>query len=446
MVYGRRRIGKTELIRKALEDRHAFHFEGLENRPRSEQIQAFLLQLEVQTGTRVSGKRGIRSWREALLELKPHLERRPGGVVLDEFQWMANYRTAIVADLKMVWDQYLGRIDGVDLILCGSIASFMTTQVIRSSALYGRTELALQLGGFKLRDTARMLPDLGLDELLEAQMLVGGVPKYLDLVRGYPSILFAIDDLAFTAGGYFVEEYDRVFVSHFGRNRAYSRIVDALAAHPYGLRRNQIADEAQVPRGGRLSVHLQDLGSAGFVTSIRPVDKGPKSKLVKYVLSDAYLRFYTTFIRDRLADIAAGRSRLFAGISQTGRYQDWRGRAFEQVCLDHSLRIAEILGFSGIDYSVGPFFRSARLDRPGTQIDLLYDRADNVLTVCEIKSSRQPTGRSVEDEVERKVQALAAAHPRRTIQRVLIVHGDVSRHLLDSSYFYRIVRSDELLG
>jgi uncharacterized protein len=137
VIYGRRRIGKSLLIQQALADRPALVFEGLENRPKREQIAAFLFQLAQQS--RQTNVGHARSWREALVRLLPILEQRPAWLVLDEFQWLANYRREMVSDLKLVWEQYLSRVPGAKLILCGSIASFMTAKVVRSSALYGRT-------------------------------------------------------------------------------------------------------------------------------------------------------------------------------------------------------------------------------------------------------------------------------------------------------------------
>jgi hypothetical protein len=221
-----------------LAGRPALTFEGLENRPKKEQIAAFLFQLNRQSQTEVGGK-APKSWREALVRLLPMLEQRPACIVLDEFQWLANYRREMVSDLKLVWEQYLSKVPGVKLILCGSIASFMTTKVVRSSALYGRTDLEIHLKGFQLDEAQLLLSDSGLDEVIEACLYFGGVPKYLELVRDHQSVRAAVDALAFRKNGYFLEEYDRIFTSHFGRNPDFRRIVEALAASPQGLfRRN----------------------------------------------------------------------------------------------------------------------------------------------------------------------------------------------------------------
>ncbi|HAK97258.1 MAG TPA: hypothetical protein DCM87_20285 [Planctomycetes bacterium] len=445
VLYGRRRIGKSSLVRRACAGRPGLVFEGLENRPKKEQIEAFLFQLARQAPS--PGKSGrVRCWREALVRMLPALKRARACIFLDEFQWMANYRREMVSDLKLVWEQYLSKLHGVKLILCGSIASFMTADVVRSSALYGRTDLEIHLKEFALDEARLLLPTLGLDEIIEACLCFGGVPKYLDLVRGHPSVREAVEALAFREHGYFIDEYERIFTSHFGRNPDFRDIVAALAASPQGLSRRELAHHANVTAGGLLSEHLADLEAAGFVTSVIPFDKAADSRLIKYYLSDAYLRFYFAFIRPNVRKIRGGTHRdLFARVAQTGRFHAWRGKAFEHLCIRHARRIAEILGFSGIDFACGPYFRARSTHDAGVQVDLLFSRADNVITLCEMKCSQAPTGTGVVSEVERKAALLARAFPSKTIQRVLVLHGEPSRDLVRSGYFYRIIKASELL-
>jgi uncharacterized protein len=446
VIYGRRRIGKSLLIGTALENRKALLFEGLENRPRRQQIEAFLFQLRRQSGE-IPASAKPATWREALMLLEPVLRASPACVVLDEFQWMANYRHDLISDLKMVWDQYLSGIPGVNLILCGSIASFMLSKVVRSSALYGRTDLQLRLDAFSLGEARDMLASRGLDEVIEAYLCLGGIPKYLELARDYPSVRMALERLAFTETGYFVEEYDRIFSSHFGHNGDFRRIVEALARHPQGLFRKELAMHADVELGGTLSRHLEDLESAGFIASTVPLTKSSDSRLIRYLLGDPYMRFYFAFIRPNLKRIRSRQEEnLFARLAQTGRYYAWRGRAFEHLCMGHAKVLARILGFSGIEYSAGPYFRAPSRDALGFQVDLLFARGDNVLTLCEMKCVAAPVGLEIVGEVERKVRGLQEAFPRKTVQRLLVVHGEVSRELMNSGYFYRIVRSHEMAG
>jgi uncharacterized protein len=176
-------------------------FEGLENQPKQVQIDAFLFQLARQGQESAAG--GVAcTWREALDRVRPFLRKGPSCLVLDEFQWMAHYRRDLVSDLKMIWEQSLSKIPGAKLILCGSVASFMTTRVVRSSALYGRVDLELHLKGFHLGEARALLQGKGLGEVIEASLYFDGVPKYLDLVRPYTSVLLGVEEMAFRENGY----------------------------------------------------------------------------------------------------------------------------------------------------------------------------------------------------------------------------------------------------
>lgn len=443
VVYGRRRIGKSVLIQQALQGRAPLFFEALEERPTREQLNHFMFQLQHLTGHR-GGK--PRRWTEALLELYEVIKESPRPIVFDEFQWMANYRHELVSELKYVWDRFLAKLPGQKLILCGSIASFMVEKVVKSSALYGRIETELELPAFKLPDTQQMLPGKGFDEVLQAHLLTGGVPKYLELLRDYPSVHLAIQDLAFRPDGYFTAEYQRIFISHFGKNPAFEAIIRTLAAHPLGLMREDLARMAQVALGGRLSEHLRDLESAGFLSADTPFYRGPESRQIKYFLCDAYLRLYFAFIHSNLKKIRAGQgANILAGISGSGALHAWMGRSFEYLCLQHALEISRIVGFSAVAFTMGPYFSPARGGTAGVQVDLVFDRADNVLTVCEMKYSANTVGIEVIASMKRKIEHLQPVAKGKTIQPVLVVRERPSQHLVDQNYFYRIIEARDFL-
>ena len=443
VIYGRRRIGKSELIKQSFQNKQALIFEGLENRPKQDQINNFLFQLFYQTKNEFKNLK-VKSWKEAFLLLYEELQLNSGHVVFDEFQWMANYRNEIVAELKLIWDLYLSKIKGITLILCGSIASFMKTKVLKSNALYGRTDLVIHLKGFLLPETLKMLKGKGFHEILEAQMLLGGVPKYLDLVRDMPSIRIGIEELAFSETGYLTDEYERIFLSHFGRNPEYEKIVRVLGNYPYGLFRQQIAEKIGIDQGGGLTNHLKNLESAGFISSATPFHKAHNSKLLKYYLSDAYLRFYFSFIQPNIKKIKAGiHAGLFGQIAQSGAFTGWMGRAFEYCCIAHAGKISKILGFPGIEFNYGPYFCAPKEKKPGVQIDLLFNRSDNVITLCEMKYSISPIGTGVIEEVERKADILAAEFKNKTIQKVLISRSKATDNLIASGFFYRIIKPEE---
>ena len=445
VIYGRRRIGKSELIKKAFNQHSKLIFEGLENRPKQEQINSFVFQLRYQLG-KEHGDISIKSWKEAFILLYEELKQKPVHVILDEFQWMANYRNEIVSELKLVWDLYISKIEGITLILCGSIASFMIKKVIKSSALYGRADLIIHLKGFLLPETREILADKGTQEIIDAYMFLGGVPKYLDLIREKPSVRLAIEELAFTETGYLTDEFQRIFISHFGKKRGYRKIIHSLAKHPYGLFRKQISEESGVDLGGGLTGYLTDLESAGFISSSTPFNKNKNSKLLKYRLSDPYMRFYFSFIEPNLKRIKSGStSSYFAQLTQKGAFNAWIGIAFENLCIEHAIKISEILGFSGIDYSFGPYFCAPGKDS-GVQIDLLFDRNDKVITLCEMKYTLAPVGIGIIQDVERKVNLLRNKFKQKTIQKVLISLSPPTKDLIAMGYFFKVIHPESFLN
>ena len=443
IVHGRRRIGKSRLVTEAFARKELLVFEGLEGQPKQVQIASFVNQL-VYLRSLMPPKNMPHSWSEAFLFLFEELKRKPAHVLLDEFQWMANYRSRIVSELKLVWDLHLSKLPGITLVLCGSIASFMVKKVLRSRAFYGRADLVIHLEELRLPETRLMLPEKGMDELLEAQLLLGGVPKYLELLKGSSSVRLAMEELAFTSNGYLVDEFDRIFVSHFGANPDHEKIIAVLSANPYGLFRQQISTLTGVEGNGALSEKLYDLESAGLISSKTPFHKA-NSRFHKYFLADAYLRFYFSFIRPRLEDIRSGlHDKLFSRVCQSPAYLSWLGRAFEYLCINHARRFTEILGFSGIDFTCGPFFEKPRKDGQGVQVDLLFARADRVITLCEMKYTLSPIGKNIISDVERKVDFLKRKFPKYTIQRVLVTRERASKELLQTGYFYEIIEAEAL--
>jgi len=263
--------------------------------------------------------------------------------------------------------------------------------------LYGRIDVELELSPFKLAETRQMLAGRGQDEILEAQMLTGGIPRYLKLLGEYSSIQLAMEELAFRRSGYFTKEYQRIFVSHFGKHPNLQAIVRGLSRHPLGLYREELV-QAEKPacRGPADNAAAGSQGPRVFIGSAVPFNKDERTARVKYFLSDAYLRFYFAFIEPNLTEMRAGSSvSLFSEISRGGAYHAWIGRSFEYLCAQHADVIARILGFSGIRFTVGPYFTPARAGEKGVQIDLIFNRPDRVLTVCELKYSDGPVGMEI---------------------------------------------------
>lgn len=442
-IYGRRRVGKSRLITEALAGHPVLIFEGLEDRAKRDQIKRFQSELQHLSGHAI---KRVYDWVETLRQLYDVILAQPQTVVLDELQWMANYRSDLVSDLKYAWDRFLSKVPAQKLILCGSIASFMVDKVIKSSALYGRVDLEMEVPPFKLSETRQMLAGRGFDEILQAQMFTGGIPKYLEQLRPQPSILLGMETLALQRNGYLFGEYERIFTSHFGRNPVFQAIVQALADKPLGLLREDLEARIGASSGGTLTRHLRDLESAGFIRSDTPFHRGPDSREIKYFLYDAYLRFYFTFVHPNLKIIDTEASRgILSGPSGSGALNAWMGRAFEYVCIQHAREIATLAGFSAVKYSQGPYFvPHHKAGKEGMQLDLVFDREDKVITLCEMKYSTRPVGVEVLEDVERKAELLRPVSKEKTIQLVLICHPHATRDLVNKNRFFKIIEAQNL--
>ncbi len=421
---------------------HCF-FEGLENKSKQEQIKHFIFQLKYRfKGIEIS--EDIKSWKEAFIQLYEIIKEQPMHIVFDEFQWMANYRKEIVSELKFVWERFFSHINGITLILCGSIASFMISKVLKSNAMYGRVDLEINLKAFTIAETQKMLSGRNILELMEAQFFTGGIPKYIDLLSEKKSIRIGMQELCFEETGYYFSEYNRIFTSHFGKNPEYEKIITTLSKHPNGLSRIEIADNIKSSTGGLLTEYLRNLESADFIKSFVPFNKPYNSKHMKYILVDAYLRFYLTFIKPYINKIKSRSSTdMFRDISQTGIFYAWLGRSFEYFCIQHAVIITKILGFSGIEYKFGPYFRPSTKKNAGIQIDLLFDRRDNVISMCEMKYTNRPVGIAVINEVEKKAEFLEQVSGKKTIHKILITKSNPTLDLQKTGYFYQIIKMEE---
>ena len=445
VVYGRRRIGKSELITHAFSGERLLIFEGLENQNSEIQITTFLKQLESYFPEKQVAQDKISGWYDALILLAKLTANQSFVILFDEFQWLANYRTQLVSVLKLVWDQHLSKNRGLTLILCGSVASFMVHKVVKSKAIYGRISQAIHLKQFKLKDTYNLL-SRGPEEAILAQLLVGGVPGYLKLLSTKGSVYLGVQELAFEQNGYFTSEFERIFISQFGRSHVYEQVIRTLGRHPQGLTRAELSREKELSNGGSLSNYLFDLETAGLITSFSPYTKSDRETSKIYLVTDPYIRLYLNFLEPHLTQIRSGKPNLFINLTGTPQFNSWLGLACEILCLEHSYELATLMGFSNVRYNSGPFFLTGQRNlKRGVQVDLVYKRMDRVLTVCEIKYRSSALSASVIEEVDRKVELL----PKKgnlTIQKALITKEKVSSEILKRGYFSHIVTLDQLIS
>ena len=288
--------------------------------------------------------------------------------------------------------------------------------------------------------------DTPLLSVLDAHLSVGGIPEYLRYLRLASSPFLGVLENSFQKGGYFVSEHDRVFVSSLARNEKYREIVNFLSLHRFADR-STIGRAVGLEPGGGLTELLKDLEICHFIESYRTFDSGPKSKLQRYAISDYFLQFFGKFIGPQLREISEGYfSTDTRRAIEMSTYRQWLGYAFERFCRHQAPRIADALGFGAVRYRSGSYFSTRRAEVPkGFQIDLLFERADRVMTICGIKYTGAKTDSSVIEECEEKIRYLP--NPKGySIERVLISPTGASDALQGRAYFDRVLSVDLFLS
>lgn len=467
VVYGRRRVGKTELVEQFFQGRPLLKFEGLQPdratirrgnaTERQRQITECLVRLGyyLERPAEYSAMR-VGRWSDFFRLLLPHLTDQPAVLYLDEIQWMANYGDDLLAELKPYWDDALRHNPRLRIVISGSSQSFIVNQFLASSALYNRSNHMIKLEPFTLAEIDSFCHK-GQRETILAAIAVGGIPEYLKQIKDAPSVYIGLCEKSFLPGGFFRIEKDRVFVSSLANNRFYEGIVNHLAHHHGSATRNELyealSEHHNRKAGGSFSQVLEELVELDLVERHLPVTADPakvdpaRSRQARYALGDEYLHFYYSFIHGRRADIDKGKYRKapVRALNQQD-FSKLMGYSFERWCRRNEQLIAEHMRFGGVvDYAYGPWYK------PGmAQIDLMFIRKDSKLIFCEIKYNNDtPLDRHVLRDVQQKINAFLADTPRYaryTVETALISTEPVPDSLKNEGYFTYLITADQLLA
>jgi AAA+ ATPase superfamily predicted ATPase len=441
IVYGRRRVGKSELLERALVGRKVFKFEGLEQQSVSAQRRVVLEKLATYTSNLSIAKLKLGSWREVFLEIAKAVEGLEGIVLyFEELQWLANYRSDLVSDLKYVWDNHFRKIPGLKVILCGSATSFMIRKVVRSRALYSRSTYELPLESLTVSEVGKYLPQYSAQHLLEAYLLLGGIPGYLRYLKASSTPLTTLWEEAFVPGGYFLSEFDRIFTSSLAKYRIHKEVIECFADRNF-FSRDDLAKRVKVSPSGSFSQVLEDLALIGLLGTY----KAQPSRLKIYFLRDPYLNLYLRIIKPKRSQIEEGvftQNRLAA--LDHAALSHYLGYAFERFCRQNHFGIAKLLSIAGVEYSASPWHSKGE-GMGGFQFDLVFDRKDRCLSLFEIKCKKNPLGLEVAKDFERKLE-LVKLPKGYSIQKVLISVGPVAKSLAETYYFNRIITLDEIVS
>ena len=446
IVYGRRRIGKTELLEQAFRQRNLLKFEGQEQLGESKQMEFVMQQLATYADQPLLAKINVTNWIEVLKYIAELTTSGPYTVYFEEVQWLANYSPAFISALKYVWDNFFRHNKQLILILCGSSPSFMINEVVKSRALYNRSQYELPLRELNLVEAQALLSSRSQNETLDAFLTVGGMPEYLQRLKRNHSVYASLCQESFLPGAFFAYEYERIFTSSLAANKHYKKIISFLSKRKYATR-NEILNHLKIKSGGALTELLDDLEICRFIEKYSPFNLASDSKLARYAISDAYLQFYFKFIAPQLKKIENGdfMKNPLQGLNMT-QYNQWLGYCYERFCRKYHKQIATILGFPAINYRSGAYFnKKSAFEEPGYQIDLLFDRDDRVITLCEIKYTQGKVSSSVIDEFEKKL-ALFPNEKNKTLQKVLITNNSLDINMKKRAYFDRVINLDDLFN
>ncbi len=392
-LYGRRRVGKTFLVQNVYKDEIAFEITGLNKVSKELQLENFTNLLNARLRGPAKLLTPPRSWLQAFAVLQEYLEslKRKGKLVvfIDELPWLATGKSDFLPALENFWNSWASKRNDIILLVCGSAASWMISNVVKSrGGLHNRITKRIRLLPFNLRETESFLQsrNIKLDRysILQLYMVMGGIPHYLKEIRKGQSATQVIDEACFTKDGLLFDEFKNLYEALYSKPQRYIRIIKALASKPMGLTRNEIIKECGLSSGGTTTRILDSLEESGFILRYLPI--GKNTKLAIYKLADPYSAFYLKFIDNtRIRGKGA-----WVKKSETPSWKSWSGFAFERLCLAHTEQIKKALGISGVYTEEAAWSGKTEPDGTGAQIDLLIDRADNVINVCEIKFSQHP--------------------------------------------------------
>ncbi|MBL8819147.1 MAG: AAA family ATPase [Planctomyces sp.] len=407
-VYGRRRVGKTFLIREHMKQHLVLEVVGMHDQGTAVQLANFLMSLR--NAFPAVPLVQPRTWLEAF-ELLRHCLEQPTQIkgkrviFIDEFPWMASRKSGFVAAFENFWNYYASRHRDLAVIVCGSAAAWMIRNVVNArGGLHNRLTRRILLEPFRLDEVQQYLQYRRIPwdqrQIVMVYMAFGGIPHYLNLIQPGQSAAQCIEAECFRSEGMLRNEYRNLYAALFESYATHEAIVKVLATSWIGLTRDQVLARAHLSSGGGVTKAIEELQLSGFVTETFSLDKKSKGSLLR--LTDEFSVFFWHWMHST----AAANSWLRQ--SSGRRYETWCGYAFESLCFKHLHAIRGAIGIADVETQAASwrYVGKTATDEEGAQIDLLLDRADQCINICEIKFSDKPfvISKSYAQSLERKLR------------------------------------------
>lgn len=389
IVYGRRRIGKTFLVNQVFQNEFTFTYVGARKQPQRVQLERFARQLQEFSGSPYSPT--LNSWEEAFDQLKVLIKMRPAGerkvIFFDEMPWIDTPRSSFVDALEYFWNAWAAQRSDILFIACGSATSWMVNKLVKNQGgLHNRITAQIYLRPFNLGECESFLHEYGCHwdryTILQCYMAFGGVPFYLSLLNPSESLVQNIDRLFFQKNAAMKEEFDELFNALFTHADKYIDVVMALAGKREGMIRAEIIEKTKISGGG-LSMILENLERCDFIETYSKFKSSIRNTV--YRLSDPYTLFYFKFVHKNNGKD----EHYWSSNINTPMIRSWQGFSFETVCMSHLSQIKKALGISGMSTNACSW-RKPVGENDGAQIDLLIDRSDRIINICEMKFSEKP--------------------------------------------------------
>ncbi len=442
VVFGRRRVGKTFLIREFFHQRFAFYTTGIPDEKTRNQLKAFHESL-IYYGDEAGSVPG--DWFEAFRRLRQLLECNTvrqdysSGkkvVFLDEVPWMDTARSDFKSAFDFFWNSFGSSREDLLLIVCGSATSWIINNILDDKGgFHNRITKTIHMDPFTLGECETFYKNNGIglsrDKVIESYMIFGGIPYYLNLYDRRLSLAQNVDSLIFDDRGDLHREYDQLFRSLFKKPDHHIRIIETIAAQKRGLQRTDLVKKSGVPDGEGLTKALRELEQCGFIRRYNNITTAQKGCF--YQVTDPFVLFCLYFLQN-------DRIKSWQAFIKSPDYYAWRGNAFETVCLLHISQIKAALGIAGVESA--EYSWKSRKKEDGAQIDLLIDRRDDVINLCEMKCTDKEfeINRKYKKELLHKADAfIGEVHPDKAVHITLITsnglkqneHSDVVQNVVD---------------
>ncbi|MDR1544964.1 MAG: ATP-binding protein [Prevotellaceae bacterium] len=387
VVFGRRRVGKTFLIKQFFNEKFTFYLSGAENAAKTEQLFNFATALHEYSGTKYPL---VDSWQKAFEQLKEYLQsvktRGRKVIFIDELSWLDNAKSGFLSAFEYFWNTYASSKKEIFLVVCGSATSWIMNKIIKNrGGLHNRVTRQIFLQPFTLNETEQFLKSKKIVmprfQIAELYMIMGGIPYYLEQLEKQYSLPQNVDNLFFRKNSILREEYSKIYHSLFKSPKKYMQVIETLAQKRKGMTRDEVAKFSGISNGGGLTNILEELELCGFIAMNDNFSTTKKNKL--YQLTDFYSLFYLHFVKDKKGT----NSDYWTTLTDNTSHRAWSGFSFELLCQSHIEQIKRALSIGGVvSYISG--WRSKDAEN-GAQIDLIIDRNDNVINLCEMKFSNK---------------------------------------------------------